>query len=312
MRLLTAEIRRFLARRAVVLLLLVGFGLSAFIVGAELFNHRPVSAEALQAAEDQAAAQAASPQAQRMIERCQEQPRRFGGNCQGMVPRAEWFLSVNPLDPLESIQTISLPLVISLGFVCLLAGTSFLGAEFSSGSISNVLLFEPRRWRVWLAKMVATGLVVGLAATATVLICYGTITAFGMAWQDVSYSSEQWRGIAYRGLRVVLVVGAAAVLGAAVTAALRSTIATVGLVLGYLLVGEALLRGVLLAQTARWLASHHVTAFVDGKLKVEHYTGEGRPQVFRFFLHESAIYLGVAMAVVLLLSYVVFQRRDVT
>jgi len=310
MRLFTAEIRRFLARRAVVLLLLVGFGLGAFIVGAELFNHRPVSAEALQAAEDAAAEEAASPFVQRELERCQERPRRYGGNCEGIVPRAEWFLDESPLRPLESIKELSLPIAISLGFVSLLAGTSFLGAEFSSGSISNVLLFEPRRWRVWLAKMVATGLVVCLVTAATVLICYGTLTAVGMAWQDVSYSSEQWRGVAYRGLRVVLVVGAAAVLGAAVTAALRSTIATVGLVLGYLLVGEALLRGVLLAQTARWLASHHVAAFIDGKLKIYDY-GDERRRVFRFFLQESAIYLGVLMAVVLLLSYVVFQRRDV-
>ena len=109
---------------------------------------------------------------------------------------------------------------------------------------------------------------------------------------------------------MVLVVGAAAMLGAALTAALRSTMATVGLVLGYLLVGEALLRAAFLEQTARWLASHHVAAFVDGRLRVTTYNGM-RPEVFRFFLHESAIYLGAGMAVALLVSYVVFQRRDI-
>ena len=310
MRLLLSELRRFLARRAVVLLLLTGFGLSVFVVGAEIWNHQPVSAAVLQEAEQRAAAEAQQPYVQRQLEQCQDNPRRFGGNCNHVLPQAEWFLESNPLDPLESIRTVSLPIAITLGFLALLAGTSFLGAEFSSGSISNVLLFEPRRWRVWLAKITATGVMVGLVATVTVVLAYGAITAFGMSWQDVSYTGDQWWAVAYRGVRVVAVVGASAVLGAALTAALRSTIATVGLVLGYLLVGEALLRGVLFAQTARWLASNHVQAFIDGRLRVVDYSNP-RPVVFRFFLHESAIYIGVAMAVLLLLSYVVFQRRDI-
>jgi len=312
MRLLSAEIRRFLARRAVVLLLLTGFGLSVFVVGAELWSHRPVSAEALQEAEDRAAADAQSPHMQRELERCREHPRQYGGNCQAMVPQAEWYLGENPLEPFQTIKAVSMPISIAVGFMALLAGTSFMGAEFSSGSISNVLLFEPRRWRVWLAKMTAAGLVVAVVATATVVVCYAAVTALGIAWQDASYTADQWWTIAYRGLRSVLMVGASALLGAAITAALRSTIATAGLVLGYLLVGEALLRSVLFEQTARWLASHHVAAFIDGKLKVQTYTDEGPGKVFRFSLHESAVYLGVAMAVVLALSYVVFQRRDVT
>jgi len=306
-----AEVRRFLARRAVVLLLVAGFGLSLFIVGAELWNHRPVSAQTLQIAEDRADAEAQQPYVQRDYKRCLERPRRYGGQCENLLPQAEWFLNQQTLQPLESIKTISLPIVVTLGFMVLLAGTSFLGAEFSSGSISNVLLFEPRRWRVWLAKMAATGTLVGAAAILTVVLGYGAITAFGMAWTDVSYTGDQWWALAYRALRAALVVGGATLLGAAVTAALRSTIATVGLVLGYLLVGEALLRAVLFEQTVRWLVSNHVSAFVDGRLKVTHYPADGPPEVVRFHLQESAIYLGVGMAVVLLLSYLVFRRRDI-
>jgi len=311
MKLFGSEVRRFLARRAVVLLLVAGFGLSLFIVGAEVWNYRPVSDAALQNAQDRADAEAEQPFVQREYERCLKHPRQYGGNCNSVLPQPEWFLSNSPLDPLESIKTVSLPIVVTLGFMVLLAGTSFVGAEFASGSISNVLLFEPRRWRVWLAKMTATGAVVGATAILTVVLSYGAITAFGMAWTDVSYTGDQWWGLAYRALRVVLVVGGAALLGAAVTAALRSTIATVGLVLGYLLVGEALLRNVLFAQTGRWLVSNHVAAFVDGRLKVIHYTDSGQREVIRFHLAESATYLGVGMAVVLVLSYLVFRRRDI-
>jgi len=311
MRLFGAEMRRFLARRAVVLLLIAGIGLSLFIVGAELWHHRPVSEAAMQAAQEQVETESQRRVVQRQYERCLEHPRRYGGNCNNVLPQLEWFLSENPLEPLQSLKTVSLPIVVTLGFMALLAGTSFLGAEFSSGSISNVLLFEPRRWRVWLAKMAATGTVVGLVAIVTVVLGYGTITAFGMAWTDVSYTGDQWWALAYRALRVVLVIGGAALLGAALTAALRSTIAAVGLVLGYLLVGEALLRAVFIEQTVRWLVSNHVSAFVDGRLKVIHYPEDGRRQVFRFHLAESAIYLGVGMAVVLLISYLVFRQRDI-
>jgi len=59
-------------------------------------------------------------------------------------------------------------------------------------------------------------------------------------------------------------------------------------------------------QTVRWLASNHVAAFVDGRLKVTYYPDGGRPEVIRFHLQESAIYLGAVMAVVLLVSYLVF------
>jgi len=311
MRLVGSEVRRFLARRAVVILIIAGVGLSLFIVGAELWGHRPVSAAALQDAQAKADADAQQPYVQRDYERCLERPRRYGGNCQLVLPQPEWFLNQDPLAPLESIKTVSLPIVATMGFMALLAGTSFLGAEFSAGSISNVLLFEPRRSRVWLAKLAATGTLVGLAATMTVVVSFGVITAFGMSWTDVSYSGDQWWGFTYRALRLVLVIGAAALLGAAVTAALRSTIATVGLVLGYLLVGEALLRAVLFEQTVRWLASNHVAAFVDGRLKVTYYPDGGRPEVTRFHLQESAIYLGAVMAVVLLVSYLVFRRRDI-
>lgn len=312
MNLFAAELRRFLARRAVVLLLLGGIGLSLLVAGAELWNHRPVSAAALQDAQELADAEAQRPEMQRQYERCKERPRQYGGNCENLLPRAEWFLDVNPLRAVESVKLISLPLVAVLGFVSLLAGTSFLGAEFASGSMSNILLFEPRRWRVWLAKMTATGVVVGAAAAVTVGLCFGVIAGVGLAWTDVPITSDQWWALAYRALRVVLVVGAAGLIGAAVTAALRSTIATVGLVLGYLLVGEALLRGVLFTQTVHLLASNRVAAFVDGRLRIERYTDEGRVEVYRFFLQESAIYLGVAMTAVLLFSYLVFRRRDVT
>ena len=44
-----------------------------------------------------------------------------------------------------------------LAFVAFLLGPSFVGAEFSSGSIGNWLTFEPRRLRVYGSKLIAAG-----------------------------------------------------------------------------------------------------------------------------------------------------------
>ena len=43
----------------------------------------------------------------------------------------------------------------------LLLGTTFAGHDWNTGSMSNQLLFEPRRERVWLAKALAVGMLTG-------------------------------------------------------------------------------------------------------------------------------------------------------
>lgn len=314
MRLLASELRRFGSRRACVLLLVLGAVLAVVLVGANIFDRRPVDGAEFQAAVQQAEAEAESKGFQRFYQDCLEHPRRFGPrmDCEDTLPRAEDFLDRQVLDPLPLIADLILPIAAALVFVALLAGTTFVGAEFSSGSMSNVLLFEPRRWRVWAAKLGATALVVGAAATVVVTICLGAVVLFGQAWTDATLSDTQWAYLAYRAARIVVLTTAAGVLGAAMTAALRSTIATVGIAVGYLVVGEAILRGVAANLTIPWLASNHVIAFLQGRYVLRIYSEDVRPDVFRFTLQESAIYLGVAMAVVLVGSYVVFRRRDIT
>ena len=53
----------------------------------------------------------------------------------------------------------------------IIVGTTFAGADWSSGSMSNQLLFEPRRPKVWLAKGAAV-LVGTLVASAVILTAF--------------------------------------------------------------------------------------------------------------------------------------------
>jgi ABC-2 type transport system permease protein len=307
--LLRSELTRFRSRRAVVLLLAVGFVLSAILTSVTLWDNRPLGED------DIAAAQA---QFDQQVADCVEHPRRYGLQ-EGQAQRCERFVGeprffapryVEPFGQLA--RNLPLTVMTTMAFMALLAGTTFLGADFASGSLSNTLLFRPNRWHVWLAKIAATALWLTLAAAITIAVCLGALALFGANMDGTQPTSEQLQTLAKRGVIVMTIVVAAGVLGAALTTALRATIATAGLVIGYLLVGEALLRGVANEAVAPWLASTRINAMVTSPLRLFTYnelTGEETSTVLR--LWPSAAYLGVLFAIVLALCAVVFARRDV-
>jgi hypothetical protein len=83
----------------------------------------------------------------------------------------------------------------------------------------------------------------------------------------------------------------------------------VGVVIGYLLLGEALLRGIFGYAIEPWLASSRVFAFVRPRLVITDYDGIRPDTVLNMW--PSALYLGVIALVVGAVCAVVFSRRDV-
>ena len=111
--------------------------------------------------------------------------------------------------------------------VLLLAGTTFAGHDWNTGSMSNQLLFEPRRERVWLAKALAVGMLTGALALA-VLVAYWTGIWATASIRDLPIQ-EHAVAAAYK--QAVLGAGfaaGAAVFGYALTMLLRSTVGTLG------------------------------------------------------------------------------------
>jgi len=309
MNLLLSELTRFRSRRAVVLLLAAGFVLSVVITSISVWNNRPLGGDEL--AEAQA-------QADREVAQCLENPRRFGIR-EGQTQRCERFFgdvnnySTRYVEDFGSLSE-SIPLVVmtTMAFMALLAGTTFLGADFASGSLSNTLLFRPNRWHVWLAKIVATTIWLTLVAAVTIAVCLGALALFGANPNGTQPSPDQLETLLKRGVAVMTVVVAAGVLGAAVTTALRATIATAGIVIGYLLVGEALLRGLAEDAITPWLLSTRINAMVTSPLRVYSFNDmTGEEKVTLLYLWPSAAYLGILFAIVLALCALVFARRDV-
>src|SRR3546814_14121751 len=85
----------------------------------------------------------------------------------------------------------------------LLAGATFAGADWSSGSMSNQLLFESRRGRVWLAKVSAAfigGFVVAALALAFLWVLFTGLFARSAArrrGKECVSTGRSWRAAKY-------------------------------------------------------------------------------------------------------------------
>jgi ABC-type transport system involved in multi-copper enzyme maturation permease subunit len=306
MSLVLAELRRLLARRAVALLLVAGLVLAALVTAAVAWEGRPVSGSERALGEEQY---------QQELAACEENPRRYGGGrgfeCADAVMPPEAY-SYRQVLSTEAVLDGLLPsLTTLLGLVALIVGTTFVGAEWVSGSMSNLLLFEPRRGRVWLAKVVVVAVVGTAFATLVLGLAIAGSLAAAISWSDASWGSTRSWYAAYSILRGIIVVVTIAVVGVAITLALRSTIATVGLAFGYAMVGEAMLRAINREAVEPWLLSSHMVAFLNGELKLYGDSFARRPEVTVLHLQTSALYLGALMLVLLVVSWLTFRRRDI-
>lgn len=241
-RLLKVELTRLRCRRAAVVLLI-----AALVVPIVMAIFVMLGSDAPRA-DAQARAQA---QADKEVARCVDRPRQFGVDRTGDVQaqcedfnRPEYFSSYNTLDLARESQDGSGPGMIAvLAVVMFLLGTTFVGHDWATGSMSNQLLFEPRRWRVWLAKALAVGaaalVVAAVAATAFWLVLRAAYTA-----GDVPLGHGVFLDCLQQGWRGAAVASAAAVGGYALTMLSRSTVFTLGVLFGVAVAGGLLIAAV--------------------------------------------------------------------
>lgn len=146
----------------------------------------------------------------------------FGGGVQSSVIR----------NFIGAIQAAFLSPLLGFGLVL---GSSHVGAEWASRGITNLLFWEPRRWRVLGAKFVAIGGALAVISMSVVTLLTLTFS-FGDVSEFVSTSS-----LLLFAVRVGLLVSVVGVLGAAIAAVTRSTTAALGTAFVLLAVVEPLL-----------------------------------------------------------------------
>src|SRR4051812_47714420 len=199
MRLWSVELSRFRTRRAVVVILVVAAALAGLLVASATYDSRPISGDERSAAAREAAQQRTN--AEPEYQTCLADPTAYfdedatQADCTQILPQADWFLNRSALDLGNELDGRGITLLVLLAGTAILVGATFAGADWSSGSMSNQLLFVPRRVRVWVAKSVAVVVGATLLAAAVVAAFWAVLYAVS-ASRGLHTSAASWRDIA--------------------------------------------------------------------------------------------------------------------
>lgn len=270
MRLLRVELARLRWRRAVVVLLVACVALPLVLLAGYAWETRPVSDADIARAEQLAAQDASQAWVEQEITACEADPEMYLGpdataaQCaEAMTPRAENYLYRSELD-LASLRTdVGAAAITILTGLLMLVGTTYAGHDWNTGSMSNQLLFVPRRLRLWTAKGAAV-LLTGLVVGALVLALFWGGAALLASSRDITAAPGTWDDIWATQARGVLAIGVGGLLGYALTMLFRSTVATLSLMFGVAIAGSLLIAAILGDDAARWLLPTNYLAFVLG------------------------------------------------
>ncbi|NPC96748.1 hypothetical protein [Nocardioides sp. zg-DK7169] len=270
MRLIRVELTRLRWRRAVVALLGLAIVVPAVLGFSRAWDTRPPSAERQASIDAMVERDTQRKGTQRQLAECVANPADWGveagddpvATCEEWVlPQPEWY-GPPVLDLTEEHEGSAVGVILILGLLAMLIGTTFAGHDWASGSMSNQLLFEPRRHRVWLAKAIAVS--VTALAVAAVVASGWWLTMYAVATRrDLAIPDGLLRDGLEQGLRGAAVAAVAALVGYALTMLFRSTVATLGVVFAVSLVSGLLIAALGLDGEGRWMPNNNLAAVVQ-------------------------------------------------
>lgn len=327
--LVRVEARRFRYRAAVRWLAALAVLAALVVVTTVFLSARPPSERALAEAQEQYAfaQEDWAENGEQYVADCRDgeaQERETNPDadwgCDDLEPRPEYYLPMQPTlaDSGPTWVSGATTFLLLLAFA---AGVTFVTAEIGSGALGTWLTFVPRRGRVYTSKVTvaAAGVLVptALALALTVGGAWAAATANGAVGE---LSSGWWGDLGWQALRAL---AAAAVLGAAGAALgflARSAAGALGIGVGWLLLVDSVLAGVVPALTP-WTLRASLSAWLDDGYRywesvpcrpVDGVAQEGSCTVERTvsMLH-GGVLLAVVVAVLVVLGGLVFRRRDV-
>ena len=219
-------------------------------------------------------------------------------------------------------EATSVALRLSTLFVALVTFTiaaSFIGAEYTSGSITNWLTFVPRRSHVFWSKLLAVaGFAVLLGTLAATLVLGGSLMLARVHGSDIEAIPE----LAGVGVRGVLPIVVLAVLGFCVGLLTRHTAGAIGILLAALVVCFVRI-GVLGSQAwaqriTPWTPEGNIGALIDKgynyAVPVEMVTPDGVTVELvegAVSLTHGLVYWSIILTLVIMGSLLIFRHRDV-
>jgi hypothetical protein len=273
-RLVGVELTRLRWRRAVLLLVVLALVVPVLVLAITAWNTRPYSDAEKADFQAQMERDTRSTETQNSLKECLANPDDYGvppgddvqATCEEYtLPQPGWYGQREALDLDNERENGSGPVVVALLAVLLvLAGTTFAGHDWATGSMSNQLLFDPRRGRVWLAKGLAVTVASG-ALAAAVLAAYWT-GLWGLAGlRDLHPSGHSvWEGY-QQGIRGTLLAALGTLAAYALTMLFRSTVATLGVLFGLSILAPILMALIAFPNNERWMPQTNIAAVIlDG------------------------------------------------
>ncbi|MFI7577558.1 ABC transporter permease subunit [Micromonospora sp. NPDC049497] len=337
MSLYRTELRRLAKRRFTRWMTVLGLLVLAAVVVGSFFSNQKIDAATVAKAERAAEAQwqrdvQINEQFRAECERAKTagtaQPGQFPDDCSVITPppreaiEAQWFLP-STFDFRENFGFTLLPLAAILALVGFIVGASFVGAEWSTGGMMNLLLWRPKRLTVLLTKLAAllTG-VFALAVTTTALWFGSFWLVANLRGTTEKMTSGAWQSFALTGLRGVALVVVLTAVGFGLASLGRHTAMALGGVVALMVVGQFGL-GILLDLSGvkfaeAWLLPTYAIAWMRKKVVLENwdacqatYFGECKPETMEITWQQSSLLLGVGAVLILGAALWAMRRRDV-
>ncbi|WP_433789380.1 ABC transporter permease subunit [Actinoplanes sp. CA-252034] len=329
MSLARAETRRLFRRRFTsVILIGVLLILAATVVGSFLSTQKVGPAQVASAkAEAERNYQEAVKMAAEEQQRCLEANPTNAAACQPWTPSQSdfdytWYMPETFDLRAEYPDMIAL-LAVVLAAAGFLIGASFVGSEWNSGGMMNLLLWRPRRLQVLGTKLAVllgwfTGLTLLLGALWT-----GAFTLIAqLRGTTEKMTPGVWQSFGLTGLRGIALVVVAAALGFALASLGRHT----GMAMGALVGLGALQIGVyIMAQLGgakypeAWLGPAWIYGWIFKELELPNYNscnyssdGNCEPETFTLTWQTAGIGMAIITVLVVGASMWAMRRRDIT
>jgi hypothetical protein len=255
---------------------------------------------------------------------CVEHPQRYGvptdlsdadtaAGCESYVSQS-WGNS--RLDLVEQRESGTGPAIIVLiTLVMLLAGTTFAGHDWNTGSMGNQLLFEPRRARVWAAKLAAVVLAGGGLALA-VLVAYWTGLYAVASARDLPIPDHAMVAAYKQAVLGTIFVAGGAAFGYALTMLLRSTVGTLGLLFAAGFLGLVVVGALGIESAEQVMPWGNFIAYTVGGYTYYNYDicvgpGDGCNPAHVIERLHGTVYFLVVLVATGVPSFLSFLRRDV-
>ncbi|WFF01781.1 ABC transporter permease subunit [Micromonospora sp. WMMD964] len=338
MSLYRTELRRLTKRRFTRYMTLLGLVVLAAVVVGVFFTNQKIDATQLARAERQADQQYQEQVRWSERERVECEKAKTAGtpndgrypdDCSVITPppreqiEAAWFLP-STFDFRETFDETLVPFAAILALVGFVIGASFVGAEWSTGGMMNLLLWRPKRLTVLLTKLAAllTG-ILAVTLPAAVLWFAGFWAVATFRGSTEKMTSGAWQSFALTGLRGVALVLVITTIGFALASLGRHTAMALGGVVAVMVVGQFGL-GILLSMASvkfaeAWLLPTYALAWMTKTVTLQNwnsceatYYGECKPETMDITWQQSSVLFSVGLVVILGAALWAMRRRDIS